>query len=84
MLPTMSVCHDVIRIRDNKTVGAIESIWNVDGSNQVNTDGFPSGGVLTYTLAFGSVPPSVLYRWFDVGNCINDSGASRYKLSPRG
>lgn len=84
MLPTMSVCHDVVRIRDGKTVGAIESIWAVDGSGQINPDGFPAGGVLTHTLAFGNVPQSVLYRWFDVGHCRNDSGASRYKLSPRG
>jgi len=84
MLPTMSVCHDVIRILDNRTVGAIESIWNVDGSNQVNADGFPAGGVLAYTLAFGNVPPSVLYRWYDVGACQNPSSSSRYKLSPRG
>jgi hypothetical protein len=91
MLPTMSVCHDVIRISDGKVVGAVESIWSVDGSNHINTDGFPSGGVLNHTLAFGNVPKSVLWLYYSVGDCRNyDSyiatkrAAYRYKLSPRG
>lgn len=84
MLPTMSVCHDVVRLSDGKIVGAIESVWTVDGSEQVNPDGFPSGGALTRTLAFGNVPQSVLCEWFDVGACRSRSAAARYKLSLRG
>lgn len=84
MLPAVSVCHDVVRISDGKVVGAVESIWAVDGSGVVNPDGFPSGGALTHTLAFGNVPQSVMCRWFDVGACRNRSAAARYKLSPRG
>lgn len=63
----VKVSHDVVRVCDGETVGAVDSTWYTDGQIGTDENGFPAGGVLVSVQRFGAVPDQVLIWHYDTG-----------------